>query len=89
MCRKITSVLDSQPEDPDYAWDYKCLEYLELPVLNTKTSYLEHFGAVENSMHTFAGDWDRDRAVNPTKYLKDTREGIIAYLENRSEKPAI
>jgi len=89
MANKIVEVLDNQPSDPDYAWDYRCLEYLGLPVVTTKTSYVEHFGADTDSMHTPKGEWDRDRALNPTKYLEELRQPIIDYLEGRAEKPIV
>lgn len=89
MATKIVSILDKQKEDPIYAWDYRAQEYLGLPFLTTKTSYVEHFGAVKDSMHTVQGQWDRDRALNPSTYLKDIRNDVIAYLEGRGSKPNI
>ena len=89
MCIKIVDILNKQKEDPQYAWDYRCLEYLGLPFLNTKTSYIEHFGADKSSMHTPEGQWDRDRAINPSEYLKNIRAQVISYLEGSGEKPNI
>lgn len=89
MVQKIVSVLDRQPTDPDYAWDYRCLEYLGLPIITTKTSYVEHFGADVDSMHTPKGEWDRDRALNPTSYLQNIRQSVIDYLEGKGDKPNV
>jgi CRISPR/Cas system-associated protein Cas10 (large subunit of type III CRISPR-Cas system) len=89
MVRKIVAILNQQDEDPDYAWDYRAQEYLGLPFLTTKISYVEHFGAVSESMHTPQSEWDRDRALNPSQYLRDIRSDIIAYLEGRGPKPGI
>ncbi len=89
MVKKIVDVLNKQPEDPIYAWDYRAQEYLGLPFLTTKTSYVEHFGAVKDSMHTPQGQWDRDRATNPSQYLKNIRNSVIAYLEGKGDKPNI
>jgi hypothetical protein len=86
MVEKILSVLDNQTETPNYGWDYQVSDYMKLPMVVTKTSYVEHFGALEDSMHTQKGDWDRDRAINPTTYLKDIRNDIIEYLENKTTK---
>ena len=81
MCKIIVEELDKLDSDPDYEWDYRCLEYLKRPMITTKNSYVEHYGAVEGSMHTHKGDWDRDRAVNPTEELAKDRDKIIEYLE--------
>jgi glycosyltransferase involved in cell wall biosynthesis len=89
MVKKIVDTLNKQSEDPIYAWDYRAQEYLGLPFLTTKTSYVEHFGAVKDSMHTPQGQWDRDRATNPSQYLKDIRNSVITYLEGKGDKPNI
>lgn len=88
-CEKIVNELNKQKSDPDYAFDYRCIEYLKLPFLTTKISYVEHFGAVDDSMHAKAGEWDRDRSLNPSEYLKNIRNNVINYLEGRVLKPNI
>ena len=56
------------------SWDYDVSNMLgKPPVLCSKTSYVEHFGA--NSIHN--SDFERDRAQNPTKYLRKRRDVII------------
>lgn len=87
MVKKIVDVLEKQKEDPIYAWDYRAQEWLKLPWITTKNSFVEHFGASKESMHTPEGMWDRDRALNPTEYLKNTRDDIIKYLEGNAIKP--
>lgn len=89
MVQKIVEQLDQQKNDPDYAWDYRCLEYLKLPTITTKTSYVEHFGATKDSIHANEGEWDRDKANNPTDYLKNIRRSVIDYLENKNIRPII
>jgi len=93
MVKQIIDNLDvykkQTGEDPMYGWDYFPTKWLKIPFITTKTSYLEHFGASSQSMHTPKGLWDRDRAINPTQYLKECREKIISYLEGNSEKPIL
>lgn len=82
MVEKIVEKLEENKKDPDYAWDYKCQEWLNRHWVTSKTSYLEHFGAESNSLHTTKGDWEKDRAINPTKFLASQRKKIINYLQN-------
>lgn len=89
MVRRIVTVLDQQKNDPNYSWDFYVSDYLGLPFLTSTVSYIEHFGASRESMHSPEGAWDRDRATNPTPYLKDLRERVIAYLEGTGEKPQV
>lgn len=93
MVKKIVESLNfyksKMGEDPKYGWDYFPSKWLNMPFITSKTSYIEHYGADENSMHTPKGMWDRDRAINPTEYLKNNRVDIISYLENKSDKPKI
>jgi hypothetical protein len=84
MVVKIVQKLDQLEADPIYNWDYIAPALLGMPILTTQESYLEHFGAVPGSMHTGAGNWDRDRALNPTPYLAAQRKRIIDYLEGAS-----
>ena len=83
MCKIIVKELNSLDSDPEGGvydwWDYRCIEYLKRPIITTKNSYIEHYGAVEGSLHTNRGDWDKDRAVNPTEGLKKDRDKIILY----------
>jgi hypothetical protein len=89
MVKTIIEALDKETNKHVYAWDYRAPEWLGLPFLTTKTSYVEHFGADVDSMHTPKGEWNRDRAKNPSKYLKNIRESVILYLEGRGEAPNI
>jgi hypothetical protein len=83
MIARIVQGLATLAADPDYGWDYIGPAFLGVPFVTTKTSYVEHFGAVPGSMHTTAGDWDRDRALNPTPYLAARRQQVIDFLEGR------
>lgn len=66
---------------PDYAWDYRFVEYLKTQTVTTKTSYIEHFGP--GGIHNPGNDFERDRATNPTMYLIEKRQPIINYLLGR------
>lgn len=81
MVETIVHRLDALQADPDYGWDYIAPRLLGLPFITTQDSFIEHFGAVPGSMHTQAGDWDRDRAINPTQHLAGLRDHLIAYLD--------
>lgn len=89
MVKIIVDALDKETRDIGYAWDYRCIEYLKLPTLTTKCSYVEHFGALKDSMHSVEGEWDRDRAKNPSQYLKNIRQEVIDYLEGSGKYPNI
>jgi hypothetical protein len=90
MVRTIVDKLNQRGTDPDYAWDYRALEMLGLPWITSEISYLEHFGA--SGLHSFEGraGMDKDRAINPTKYLQELRESVIDYvLFEGIEKPTL
>lgn len=93
MVKRIVTELDrfksSNGSDPDYGWDYFPSKWLNLPFITSKQSFVEHYGASKQAMHTPEGQWDRDRAIEPTEYLKSNRDQIISYLENKSEKPSL
>jgi hypothetical protein len=77
MVETIIEILDSAGEyQADFSWDYRVIAYLDRPVITSATSYLEHFGAggINNT------DFEKDRALNPTNYLKEKRGEIINYL---------
>jgi peptidylprolyl isomerase len=77
MVEKIVSMLDKIGNShDDFGWDYRAIAYLDLPWITSETSYLEHYGG--NGSHNY--DYERDRALNPTKYLKEKRESILKYL---------
>ncbi|HVU33133.1 MAG TPA: glycosyltransferase family A protein [Opitutaceae bacterium] len=84
MVEIIVRELDRMGGDPNYHWDFIAPAFLNRPFLTTGTSYVEHLGAVPGSIHTEAGDWNRDRAVNPTPYLAAARQPAIDYLEGRA-----
>jgi len=70
-----------------YGWDFSFIRALNRPCLLSKTSYLEHFARDKNEggMHNpWSGtgpagydDFEKDRAVNPTRYLQELRSIII------------
>ena len=82
MVKKILDVSGKAGHDFDYLpWDNRAVVFLGLPWLSTETSYLEHYGAqgINND------NYDRDRAIFPTEYLKDRRESILNYLRTDSD----
>jgi tetratricopeptide (TPR) repeat protein len=57
-------------------WDNKAVAFLGLPWLTPQTSYLEHYGAygINND------NYERDRAIFVTQYLREKRDSILKYL---------
>ncbi|NWF75663.1 MAG: tetratricopeptide repeat protein [Nitrospirae bacterium] len=81
MVETIIKILDNVGDyQADFNWDYRVIAYLDRPVLTSVTSYLDHFGA--GGTHNL--DFERDRALNPTKYLLERRESIIDYLTGKN-----
>lgn len=73
MVEKIVSVLNKKG-DPNYAWDYRVVEYLKTDVVTSKTSYVQHFGG-PNSIHN--KNVNSDVALQPTDYLAEQWSPII------------
>ena len=80
------SLIDENPVyETLYGFDYHWPASLGIPFLQTKTSYLEHFARDKNEkgLHSSFSDenpmkdFDRDRALFPTKYLQEIRDKII------------
>jgi tetratricopeptide (TPR) repeat protein len=74
MVEKIVSMLFKHHDTS--IWDYTALKYLGLPWITPETSYLEHYGG--GGIHN--ADYERDRAINPTKYLVERRTSILDHL---------
>lgn len=77
MVEKILVTLEKTSGVLDYLpWDNKAIACLRLPWITPEQSYLEHFGAagVNND------NYERDRAINLTGYLRERREPILKYL---------
>jgi hypothetical protein len=79
MARKIVSMMNIYHEASP--WDSIALKYLGLPWITPEESYLEHYGSggINNV------DYERDRAINPTKYLRERRESILRYFMHDDE----
>ena len=85
MVKKIVDFLDKNPYfETAYGFDYFWPAQLKVPFLQTHTSYLEHFARdkEERGIHSAVSndpkaDFDRDRAINPTPFLKKIRQEII------------
>lgn len=75
--------------DPVYAWDYIFLELLGLPWITSKISYLDHWGS--SGLHSPDGliGMEKDKAINPTEYLKSIRKPVIDYVLFNGEKPIL
>lgn len=69
------SKLTTLPENFYNSWDFVFGDILG-PSCVSKVSYVEHFGA--GGIHN--NDFNRDRADNPTVYLKEKRDNIIKEL---------
>jgi tetratricopeptide (TPR) repeat protein len=89
MVEKIVDFLEKNPLiTSSYGWDMEWPKVLELPFLIPKVSYVEHFARdrFESGMHSgnsgvalenAMADFERDRAINPSKYLIEIRPKII------------
>ena len=86
MVKKMIDFINKNPVyETLYGFDYHWPASLGVPFLQTQTSYLEHFARdkTEKGIHSSytpddpLKDFDRDRAVLPTDYLKNIREKII------------
>jgi hypothetical protein len=77
MVTKIIAALDKANDQLNHLpWDDKVVAYLELPWITPEISYLEHYGA-----HGINNDnYERDRAIFVTPYLRDRRDSILKYL---------
>jgi len=63
---------------PRNSWDYVFGDLLK-EIAISQQSYVEHFGA--NGLHN--SDFERDRAMNPTPYLRKMRPHLLAELTNQ------
>ena len=86
MINKMLTFINKNPVyETLYGFDYHWPASLNVPFLQTQTSYLEHFARDKkekglHSTHTInnpRADFERDRAIHPTSYLKKIREKII------------
>lgn len=86
MINKMLVFINKNPVyETLYGFDYHWPASLNVPFLQTQTSYLEHFARDKkekglHSTHTIndpRADFERDRAIHPTSYLKKIREKII------------
>ena len=90
MAAEILRGLERSPElEGRYGWDYNLPALLKRPWIQSTVSYLEHFGA--GGMHNTgpADGFERDRALNPTRYLVRVRDGVVRYLTLGGERPAL
>jgi hypothetical protein len=67
--------------DISESWDFVLPKRLGVYCATTNTSYVDHYGA--GGIHTPKGQWDRDRALKPTKYLSDMRKKILPILKQK------
>jgi hypothetical protein len=82
MIEKIVSILENVGHShDDFGWDYRAIAYLDSPCITSETSYLEHYGG--DGIHN--NDFERDKALYPTRYLQDRRESILNYLTQDTE----
>jgi glycosyltransferase involved in cell wall biosynthesis len=97
MCNLIVNFLEKNPNiEQTYGWDYLFPLPLQRPFITSRFSYVEHFSRDETQpgIHsTFSGqgeagriDFERDRALNPTDWLKSIRGDVIEYLLGIKER---
>ena len=67
---------------PKRSWDYVLGDLLGVKAISQQ-SYVEHFGA--GGIHN--NDFERDRAMNPTPYLRKIRPHIIAGIKSEEKTP--
>jgi peptidylprolyl isomerase len=77
MVEKIVLIEDKVGHYHDtFGWDYRAIAYLDKPWISSEKSFLEHYGA-----HGMSNDdFERDRAISPTQYLRDRRAALLSYL---------
>jgi hypothetical protein len=81
MVNIMVNAMNMYPKlEGQYGFDYHLPATLCRPFITTKTSYLEHYGS--EGIHSVKGieGMNRDRALNPTDYLKHNRDSIIDYV---------
>ena len=83
---KMLDFIDKNPTyETLYGFDYHWPSSLNVPFLQTQTSYLEHFARdkKEKGLHSTLTeddpriDFERDRALQPSPYLQKIRDKII------------
>lgn len=79
MAEKIVNKLNLADSGWTRMWDYMFVEFLETKVVTSQTSYVQHYGA--NGLNSGPNDYDRDRALGPSKHLIETREKILGELK--------
>ncbi len=86
MIKKMLVFINENPEyETLYGFDYHWPSSLNVPFLQTQTSYLEHFARdkKEKGLHSTLTeddpkiDFERDRALQPSLYLQKIRDKII------------
>tara|TARA_A100001388_G_scaffold273968_1_gene256773 strand:- start:74 stop:823 length:750 start_codon:yes stop_codon:yes gene_type:complete len=86
MIKKMLVFINENPEyETLYGFDYHWPLSLNVPFLQTQTSYLEHFARdkKEKGLHSTLTehdpkiDFERDRALQPSPYLQKIRDKII------------
>ena len=91
MVEKIVNFLNHNPMfETMYGFDYHWPAQLGVPFIQSKISYLEHFARDRHQPGIHSGfseekekiieDFDRDRALYPTDFLKKTRDQIIKQI---------
>ncbi|MFZ5906225.1 MAG: tetratricopeptide repeat protein [Nitrospirota bacterium] len=83
MVEKILSVSDTPGGGFEhiYPWDRRAMACLGLPWITPAMSYVEHYGAsgVNND------NYEKDRAIFATPYLRERRDAVLRYLLNDDE----
>ncbi len=61
------------------SWDYWLPGEMGDRIATTLQSFVEHIGA--GGIHSESGDFEHDRAINPTPYLEEKRRQVITQLQ--------
>ena len=87
MVETIMSISDGIGDKLDYLpWDNKAVACLRLPWITPEISCLEHFGAGGLN----SDNYERERAINPTEYLQESRGRILQYLrQDTGDEPEL
>jgi tetratricopeptide (TPR) repeat protein len=83
MVNNILEKYEGDKTSNNLTWDNQVVEYLNLPWITPEISYVDHYGAggISNT------NYDRDSAVNPTRYLHERRDAVLQYLTQDIDLP--
>ena len=78
MVERAVHWLDANEVKTWEDWDYGLISIVGGKAATSLTSYVEHLGV--GGMHSEEGEWDNDRAINPTPWLVQKRQEYLSRL---------